>query len=131
VYALFAWPAGIIADKLGMKKVFMLGIFLFSLVYFGMSITDKLSFFILFFLLYGIYAATTEGIAKAWISNIADKKETATAIGTYTAFQSICSLLASTFAGLIWFEFGASITLICTGTVSTIVLFYFLLLKQQ
>ena len=131
VYALFAWPAGIIADKLGMKKVFMLGLFLFSLVYFGMSITDKLSFFILFFLLYGIYAATTEGIAKAWISNIVDKKETATAIGSYSGLQSICSLLASSLAGIIWYEFGATTTLICTGIVSFMVLIYFLLLKQQ
>ncbi len=131
IYALFAWPAGIIADKLGMKKVFMLGLFLFSLVYFGMSISNKLSFFVLLFLLYGIYAATTEGIAKAWISNIADKKETATAIGTYSGLQSICSLFASSFAGLIWFEFGSAVTLICTGMVSLIVLIYFLLLKQQ
>lgn len=131
IYALFAWPAGIIADKLGMKKVFMLGLFLFSLVYFGMSISNKLSFFVLLFLLYGIYAATTEGIAKAWISNIADKKETATAIGTYSGLQSMCSLFASSFAGLIWFEFGSAVTLICTGMVSLIVLIYFLLLKQQ
>ncbi len=131
IYALFAWPAGIIADKLGMKKVFILGLFLFSLVYFGMSISNKLSFFVLLFLLYGIYAATTEGIAKAWISNIANKKETATAIGTYSGLQSMCSLFASSFAGLIWFEFGAVVTLICTGMVSLIVLIYFLLLKQQ
>ena len=96
-----------------------------------MSFTNKLAVFVFLFLLYGIYAATTEGIAKAWISNIAEKKEIATAIGTYSGLQSICSLFASSFAGIIWFEFGAATTLICTGLVSLIVLIYFLLLKNH
>jgi predicted MFS family arabinose efflux permease len=66
-------------------------------------------FYILFFL-YGLYAAATEGISKAWITNISSKEDTATAIGTYSAFQSICTMLASTLAGFIWYQFGAGIT---------------------
>ncbi len=131
VYALFAWPAGIIADKLGMKKVFMLGIILYTLVYLGMGFANKLSLFLMLFLLYGIYAATTEGIAKAWISNIADKKETATAIGTYTAFQSICSLLASTISGLIWFEYGSTAVFLTTAIIGLIVFIYFFFLHKD
>jgi MFS family permease len=57
--------------------------------------------FILFFI-YGIYAAATEGIVKAWITNIAHDTNTATAVGFYTSCQSICSLLASIIAGFIW-----------------------------
>ena len=83
------------------------------------------------FILYGIYAATTEGIAKAWISNIADKKETATAIGTYTAFQSICSLLASTISGLIWFEYGSTTAFLTTAIISLIVFIYFFFLNKD
>jgi hypothetical protein len=45
-----------------------------------------------------------------WIANIGDRSNTATAIGTYTAFQSIATLLASFLAGLIWFYAGASTT---------------------
>ena len=60
--------------------------------------------FLLFFV-YGIYAAATEGITKAWITNIAHRKNTATAIGFYTSCESICTLVASIVAGLIWSRF--------------------------
>ncbi|MCB0748859.1 MAG: MFS transporter, partial [Ignavibacteriae bacterium] len=63
----------------------------------------------------------------AWISNISAKKDTATAIGTYSAFQSIFTMIASSFAGLIWFKFGASATFIVTGVATVIIIGYFLL----
>ncbi len=44
----------------------------------------RVGFFFGLFLIYGVYAAATEGIAKAWISNVSDSKDTATAIGTYS-----------------------------------------------
>ncbi len=124
VYALFAFPIGIIADKIGLKNIFIAGLLLFAATYFGMSInTNYYLYFILFFV-YGIYAAATEGIAKAWISNITDKKNTATAIGTYAGVQSIFALLASSFAGLIWFYFGASTTMFISGLATALVALY-------
>ena len=126
VYALFAFPIGIMADKIGLKKMFLFGLTLFACVYFGMSVNNNIYCFFGLFFLYGIYAAATEGISKAWISNITDKKDTATAIGTYSGFQSICTMLASSLAGLLWFQFGASATFIVTGIVTLIVIVYFL-----
>lgn len=125
VFALFAYPAGIIADKIGMKRIFIAGLCIFSIVYFGMSATGSLYVTGGLFFLYGIYAAATEGISKAWITNISDRKDTATAIGTYTAFQSLATMAASTFAGLIWYNFGAPAAFILTGVASVIVVVYF------
>ena len=51
IYALFAFPVGIIADKIGLKTIFIVGLMLFATVYFGMSINSNLYFFFgLFFL---------------------------------------------------------------------------------
>ena len=125
VYALFAFPVGIIADKLGLKKVFIIGLSLFVVVYFGMSFNASLSIYIGLFFLYGIYAAATEGVSKAWISNITDKKDTATAIGTYAGLQSICAMLASSLTGLVWFQFGATVAFVATATVTLLVVVYF------
>jgi MFS family permease len=127
IYSLSAFPMGLLADKLGMKKIFITGLVIFSIVYAGMGITTELWWFVILFLLYGIYAAATEGIAKAWISNISDKKDTATAIGTYTGFQSICSLFASSFTGLIWYQWGSTTAFIGTAVVTFLVIVYFLL----
>ena len=124
IYALFSYPLGMLADKIGMKKIFVSGLLLFALTYVGMAYAEsKLMFFGLFFL-YGIYAAATEGIAKAWITNVCEKNKTATAIGTYTAFQSIATLFASTLAGFIWFQFGASHTFLISGVIAILVALY-------
>lgn len=126
IYAIFAYPMGIVADKIGLKKMFSIGLVVFAIVYFGMGFQLDLYMFIGLFFLYGIYAAATEGISKAWISNVTDKKDTATAIGTYSGFQSICTMVASTLAGFIWFQFGSSATFVVTGIATSLIILYFI-----
>lgn len=130
IYALFAFPVGIIADKVGLKTIFIIGLILFSGVYVGMSFNTNLYVFFGLFFLYGIYAAATEGISKAWISNIVNKKDTATAIGTYTGFQSIGTMLASSLTGLIWFQFGAAVAFNTTAIATLGVMIYFLTIPK-
>ncbi len=124
VYALAAFPMGIIADKLGLKNMFITGLALFAAVYIGMSFDITVYTFMGLFFLYGLYAAATEGISKAWISNIADKKDTAVAIGTYTGFQSIGALIASSVAGVIWYTLGASATFLISGAAVVLIAGY-------
>lgn len=127
VYALFAFPIGAIADKVGLKTTFISGLIFFALVYFGFSFVSNIYLFFGLFFLYGIYAAATEGISKAWISNITDKKDTATAIGTYAGFQSIATMIASSLAGIIWYQFGAGATFLMAGGITILVIVYFIL----
>lgn len=131
VYAALAFPIGILADKLGLKRIFILGLAVYAMVYFGMAFTHHLAIYLLLFFGYGLYAAATEGISKAWISNITDKKDTATAIGTFSGFQSICTMLASSLAGLIWYNFGAEFTFMLTAAVVVLVIIYFLFLSEK
>jgi MFS family permease len=131
VYAIFAFPAGIVADRIGLKKIFLAGLLVFSGVYFGMGFANETWMFYVLFLFYGLFMAFTEGITKAWISNISEKKDTATAIGTYTAFQSVCTMLASAVAGLIWYRFGALPAFALTGVMSLLVFFYMLRVKYK
>jgi MFS family permease len=130
-YALFAYPLGILADRWGLKRIFIFGLAIFVVVYAGMAFNRNIYFFFLLFLLYGFYAAATEGVAKAWISNISSRKDTATAIGTYTAFQSICTLIASSLSGYLWFRFGslATLSVIAFGVLGIIV--YFILIEDK
>lgn len=130
IYAIFSYPVGILADKLGLKKIFLLGLAVFALVYIGFAFNTNLFIFFLLFVLYGLYAAATDGISKAWISNIVDKKETATAIGTYTGFQSIAALVASSLCGLLWYNFGAMFTFLTTVGVTVIVIIYLAVFKR-
>jgi MFS family permease len=127
VFAIASYPLGALADKLSFKKVFLSGLFLFAVVYTGFAFNPStLVIFILFFI-YGIYAAATEGISKAWITNMAHTENTATAIGFYTSCESICTLFASIVAGMIWTGFGSLYTFLITAIIAIIVLVYFLL----
>ena len=131
IYAICSYPLGILADRLGMKKIFVTGIILFAVAYAGMAYADsQLLFFIIFFI-YGVYAAATEGIAKAWITNVCEKEKTATAIGTYSAFQSIATLIASSLAGVLWFSFGASVTFLLSGLIAIIVAVFVSTIKSS
>lgn len=130
IYALSAFPLGIIADKLSLKTVFTLGLVLFATVYTGMALTSNLYIYLVLFFLYGLYAAATEGIAKAWISNITDPKDTATAIGSFAGFQSLAAMVASSLAGGIWFWLGPEAAFISTAVVTVGVILYFIVLVK-
>ena len=131
IYAIFSFPLGIIADKFGLKRILILGLLIYSAVYFGFALNNNLYVFYGLFFLYGIYAAATEGISKAWLSNVTDKKDTATAIGSFSAFQSICTMLSSTIAGILWYKFGSATTFFATGSVALIVSLYFAIVVKS
>ncbi|MEP6513563.1 MAG: MFS transporter [Parafilimonas sp.] len=124
VFALCAYPMGALADKYGLKKVLITGLLIFAAVYAGMAVSDNFFVFTGLFILYGIYAAATEGIAKAWITKVIHKENTATAIGTFTGFQSIASLLASSFAGFLWYRFGSAVAFLSSAGVTLLVALY-------
>ncbi len=131
VYALFAFPVGIIADNIGLKKIFIGGLALFAIVYFGMAVNTHFYWFFVLFFIYGVYASATEGISKAWISNISNKKEVATAIGTYAGLQSICAMLASSLTGILWYSFGSTTAFTITGMATVFVIIYLLIILRR
>lgn len=125
VYALFSYPMGALADKIGLKTVLFAGLILFAVVYLLIGFVNSYLIFGILFFVYGIYASATEGISKALISNIADKKETATAIGFFSSFASIMALLASSIGGFLWYRFGPQYTFVFSGIGVILVLVYF------
>ena len=131
VFASASYPLGSLADRLGIKKIFVCGLFLFAVVYAGFAFHPSSTIIFILFFIYGIYAAATEGISKAWITNIAHDSNTATAVGFYTSCQSVCSLLASILAGAIWTAGGSSLTFIITAGIALAVALYFIFLNKN
>lgn len=126
VFALFAFPLGKLADKFGMKTIFSIGLLFFAITYFGFAFAKHQFLFWILFFCYGLYAAATEGVAKAWISNLVPKKETASAIGLYTGLQSIASLFASSIAGFIWFQFSSSYVFFIAASAAVLAIIWLL-----
>lgn len=131
VYALFAFPIGRLADKLGLKQVIIIGLLLFGIVYSMMAFTKSYPLIITAFFLYGIYAAATEGVAKAFISNLVPKTETASAIGFFTGWNSICAFIASSLTGLIWYAVSPEVAFLISAAGSIAVVVYLLLKRIE
>lgn len=131
LYALLSYPSGWLADKLGMKRIMIAGLVVFALVYILFGFATTLLHLAILFGLYSFYASATEGISKAWISNLAQKEHTATAIGFYNSFQSLAALLASSIAGIIWYGFSPSTMFIIAGSGALVIVVYLMLTMKN
>ncbi|MGB9857782.1 MAG: MFS transporter [Dictyoglomaceae bacterium] len=106
IYALFSYPAGYISDKIGRKRLLVLGYLFYGLVYLGFALAKSFNTLWYLFALYGLYIAFTEGVEKALISDLAPSEIKATAIGLHATLVGIGLFPASLFAGLLWSYFG-------------------------
>jgi MFS family permease len=121
IYAIFSYPLGKYADRLGKNIVYGSGLFIFSIVYFGFAFITETFFIWILFALYGVYSAATEGVSKAWISDLVPDERRGTAIGLLTMFSSFAIMLGSFTAGFLWDEFGSIVPFLTSAVVSLIV----------
>ncbi len=129
VYSLAAFPAGILSDKFGPKRMMLIGFVCFTLSYGGIALASwgvisNLWFVLLCFLVYGLYGACTDGISKAWISTLCEKEHKGVALGLFSGFQSIAVLIASVSAGLIWTFFNPYVVFLSAAIMSGILVFF-------
>ena len=106
VYALSSFPFGILSDKIGRKKVLLIGYSIFFLVYLGFALAHSSILMWALFPVYGLYYGLTDGVSKALVSDLAPKTLKATAFGTYYTVVGIVALPASLIAGILWEKFG-------------------------
>lgn len=121
LYALLAYPFGIYSDKIGLKKMLAAGLLFFAIAYGCMSFAENIFAFVIVFIFYGMYAAATDGISKAYITQLCNSENNATSIGSFAGFQSLAALAASTIAGFLWMQFGSSLVFVCSSLISFLV----------
>jgi len=130
-YAIFSMPAGIVSDKIGPKKVLLTGFLLFSGVYLFFGVSHSSSSLWLLFPIYGMYMALTEGVGKAYISNLVPQEKTGMAFGVYQTTIGLCTFFASLIAGLLWTYVGVSAPFIFGSLMAGISAFLFVVLEKR
>jgi len=126
-YSVFSTPAGILSDKIGPKRLLAFGFFFFAFIYFLFGVNKSSDLLWVLFALYGIYMALTEGVGKAYISQIGDKERLATSFGIYQTSIGICTFFASLIAGILWSKINPSAPFFFGSTLALISGFIFLL----
>ena len=133
VYALFSYPFGILSDKYGKRNIFAFGLLVFSIVYLIFAISSSVTVLFFGFTLYGFYSAATDGILKAWISDLTDDSIRSTIIGLFNTVSGICILIASVVAGVLWDNFGSSLPFLISSVgalIISVLIFSFANFKQ-
>ncbi|MFC2057078.1 MFS transporter [Chloroflexota bacterium] len=115
--AAFSLPMGILSDKLGRKRLIVLGWSIYALVYLGFALSSATWQIWLLFACYGIYYGIVQGVAKAFVADLAPEEKRGTAYGLYHGVVGLSLVAASVIAGMLWdvvspaapFYFGAGL----------------------
>jgi MFS family permease len=124
IYALLAGPLGSLSDRIGRRRLMLVGWTIYTLVYLGLALSRTGTQIWALFGIYGIYYALTEGVAKALVADIVPQEQRGTAYGLFNAAIGLTALPASLIAGILWqtispaapFLFGAILSLLA-GTL--------------
>lgn len=122
-------PMGILSDKVGRKKSIIFGWLVYAFVYIGFANAVSISSVIILFLVYGFYYGFSEGVAKAYVSDIIPPNKKGTAFGLYNMVVGVTLFLASLTAGTLWQVYSPQVAFYFGGTLAIIAALGFIILS--
>jgi MFS family permease len=109
VSVLASIPVGSLSDRIGKEKILIVGFLIYAAVYYGFGRITNARAIVALFALYGLYSAATDGIQKAFISDMIDTNKKGTGLGIYNALLGITLLPASLIAGSLYDKVNSSV----------------------
>ena len=103
-YAFFAIPAGKLSDIIGRRDVLSTGFLLFGLTALGFAFVANTFTIWILFALYGLFMAITDGVSRAYVSDLTIKEERGTTLGAYHTIVGITVLPANFIGGILWYK---------------------------
>lgn len=122
VYAILATPLGSLSDKWGRIPVMIMGYASFAFVYVGFALATQIWQTWALFLIYGIYAAATDGVSRAFVADMIPKTVRGTAMGWFNGMTGFSALPANIIGGWLWSVAGAPATFIFGAWMSLLAL---------
>ncbi|MBN2351745.1 MAG: MFS transporter [Spirochaetales bacterium] len=104
---LFSAFFGSLSDRIGRRRLLLAGYALYTVVYAAFGFIARQWWFLLwiFWPVYGLYYALTEGVEKAYVSDLAPAERRATALGFLATVEGVLLLPASLIAGVLYLLF--------------------------
>lgn len=102
IYALVSTPAGALSDRVGRRKIIIVGWLAYAVIYFGFAQAQTSWQIWVLYACYGLYYGLTYGTTKAMVADLVPVALRGTAYGTFNAVLGILDLPASLIAGILW-----------------------------
>ena len=102
VYSALSIPAGLLADRVGRRKVALIGFAVFAVTYAWMAVAGSALAAWGVFILYGIYMGISDGNGRALLGEFSTGERRGTAFGAYHMVVGLAALPASIVAGLLY-----------------------------
>ena len=120
VYALFAYPAGVLADRHSARRLLVFGLGLLVLANVILALADSPSLAFLGVAFWGLHMAFTQGLLAKLVADTAPGELRGTAFGVFNLVSGGALLLASIIAGALWSIYGASATFIAGASFAAL-----------
>ena len=131
IYALGAYPTGILSDAVNRKTVLLLGMVLLVMADITLGFATNLWMLALGVSLWGLHMAFTQGLLATMVTDTTPAELRGTAYGVFNLVCGLSMLAASVIAGLLWDKFGASVTFFTRASLTIIALIGILLVHQN
>ena len=118
VYALAAYPAGALSDRLGRFGLLLLGIGFLIVADIVLAMGTSIPLLFLGVVFWGLHMGFTQGLLSTLVADTAPVKLRGTAFGIFNFAGGIAMLAASIIAGGLWDMYGPAATFL-TGAVFT------------
>jgi MFS family permease len=112
VYAAAAYPLGALSDRLGRRRLLVLGIAMLVMADGVLAFAPSWPLVLVGAGLWGLHLAATSGLFSAMVADTAPEDLRGSAFGLFNLVQGVMLLLASGLAGLLWQVAGAPVTFV-------------------
>ena len=119
-YTLLSWPAGRLSDRFSRRGFMMGGYLIYAGVYYGFARAESASAAWLLMPFYGLYYAMTEGVLKAWISDLVPSESRASVFGVFHWVAGFTAFPASLVAGWLWQTYSPSTPFYVSAGLATL-----------
>lgn len=118
VYALSAYPIGILSDRVPREWMILAGFLALSLSDLILGLGTSLIHLFIGVVFWGLHLGLTQGSLTALVADHCPKEFRGTAFGVFNLFSAVALLFASAMAGLLWDQFGPRTTFLTAGVLA-------------
>lgn len=102
IYSALSIPSGMVADRIGRRRVALVGFAVFAAAYAWMALAGSQAAAWGSFAVYGVYMAIADGNGRALLAEFSSGRRHGTAFGAYHMVVGLAALPASIIAGLLY-----------------------------